>query len=81
LLNLKLPNREKVKTKPDLPPYFHEVDVERQGGMTEVAANSIDLQKRIQKIWIPLFNPPPPLKKEKQLKKLKQISAKLLKIF
>ena len=62
LLNLKLPNREKVKTKPDLPPYFHEVDIERQGGMTEVAANSIDLQKRIQQIWIPLFKPPPPQK-------------------
>jgi hypothetical protein len=32
LLNLKLPNREKVKTKPDLPSYFHELDIERQGG-------------------------------------------------
>ena len=62
LLNLKLPNREKVKTKPDLPPYFHEVDVERQGGMTEFAANSIYLQIRIQQIWIPLFNPPTPQK-------------------
>jgi hypothetical protein len=47
LLNIKLPNREKVKTKPDLPPYFNEVDLERQGWMTEVAANSPDLQKRI----------------------------------
>jgi hypothetical protein len=62
LLNLKLPNREKVKAKPDLPPYFHEVGVERQGWMTEVATNSIDLQKRIQQIWIPLFTPPPPKK-------------------
>lgn len=62
LLNLKLPNREKVKTRPQLPPYFHEVDEERQGGMTEFAANNSKLQKRIQQIWIPLFTPPPPPK-------------------
>jgi len=61
-LNFKLPNREKVKTKPELPPYFHEVDDERQGGMTEFAANNTALQKRIQQIWIPLFTPPPPAK-------------------
>ena len=62
LLNLKLPNRENVITKPELPPYFHEVDDERQGGMTEFAANNSALQKRIQQIWIPLFTPPPPPK-------------------
>ena len=62
LLNLKLPNREGVKTAPELPPYFYEVDEERQGGMTEFAANDIALQKRIQQIWIPLFTPPPPPK-------------------
>ncbi len=62
LLDLKLSNREKVKTKPELPPYFHEVDEERQGGMTEFAANNTALQKRIQQIWIPLFTPPPPAK-------------------
>jgi hypothetical protein len=28
LLNIVLLNRGKVKTKPDLPPYFNEVDVE-----------------------------------------------------
>ncbi|MEK9628011.1 MAG: hypothetical protein VW455_03220, partial [Nitrospinota bacterium] len=50
-LDLKIPNREKVKGKPELPPYFHEVDDERQGGMTVFAANNISLQKRIQQIW------------------------------
>ena len=51
-----------MKTKPDLSPYFNEVDAERQGWMTEVAENSPDLQKRIQQIYIPLFIPPPPKK-------------------
>jgi hypothetical protein len=59
LLNLKLSNREKVKTPPELPPYFHELDEERQGGMTDFAAKNVALQKRIQQIWIPLFTPPP----------------------
>ncbi len=62
LLDLKIPNREKVKTKPELPPHFHEVDAERQGAMTEFSANNTALQKRIQQIWIPLFTPPPPAK-------------------
>jgi hypothetical protein len=62
LLKLKLPNREKVHGPPELPPYFHEVDEERQGGMTEFAAKNTALQKRIQQIWLPLFTPPPPPK-------------------
>ncbi len=62
LLQLKIPNREKVKGKPELPPYFHTVDEERQGGMTDMAENDTALQKRIQQIWIPLFTPPPPPK-------------------
>ena len=62
LVKLKFPNREQVKVPPELPPYFHEVDEERQGGMTDFAANSTALQKRIQQIWLPLFTPPPPKK-------------------
>jgi hypothetical protein len=60
LLTLKFPNREKVKVPPTLPPHFHQVDEERQGGMTDFAANNTALQKRIQQIWLPLFTPPPP---------------------
>ena len=62
LIKVKLPNREQVKVPPELPPYFHDVDEERQGGMTDFAANNISLQKRIQQIWLPLFTPPPPKK-------------------
>ena len=62
LLRWKLPNRERVKSPPDLPPYFHDVDEERQGGMTDFAANNTALQQRIQQIWLPLFTPPPPKK-------------------
>ena len=60
LLSLKIPNREKAKVPPELPPYFYEVDVERQGGMTDIAEVDVNLQKRIQQIWLPLFTPPPP---------------------
>lgn len=59
LLKLKLPEREKFKSHPEHPPYFYEVDEERQGGMTDMAENDIVLQKRIQQIWLPLFKPPP----------------------
>jgi hypothetical protein len=62
LLTLKFANREQVKAPPTLPPHFHEVDEERQGGMTDFAANNTALQKRIQQIWLPLFTPPPPKK-------------------
>jgi hypothetical protein len=63
LSKLKFPNREQFKAPPELPPYFHEVDEERQGGMTDFAANNVALQKRIQQIWLPLFTPPPPKEK------------------
>ncbi len=59
LLKLKLPERKKFKAHPDLPPYFYQVDEERQGSMTDMAENDIVLQKRIQQIWLPLFRPPP----------------------
>jgi hypothetical protein len=60
LLRLKIPNRPSAKVGPELPPYFYEVDLERQGGMTDAAERDAALQKRIQNIWIPLFTPPPP---------------------
>jgi len=63
LIKFKLPNREKVKAPPELPPHFHTVNEERQGGMTDFAENSTALQKRIQQIWLPLFVPPPPKEK------------------
>lgn len=63
LLQLKFPNRKQVKVPPEIPPYFHTVDEERQGGMTDFAANNKALQQRIQQIWLPLFVPPPPKEK------------------
>ena len=47
--------------------------------MTEVAANSPDLQKRIQQIWIPLFTPLPP-KKGKTVEEAKADFRKAVKI-
>ena len=63
LLSLKISNRENVKSHPELPPYFYEVDEKRQGGMAEMAEKNLKLMKRIQQIWIPLFTPPPLKKK------------------
>ncbi len=60
LLSLRIPNRPGAKVGPELPPHFHEVDWERQGGMTDFAEKDEAIQKRIQKIWVPLFTPPPP---------------------
>ena len=59
LLRLRIPNRAGAKVRPELPPYFYEVDEERQGGMTDFAEKNENLQKRIQQIWLPLFTPPP----------------------
>ncbi len=59
LIKLKVPDRPEAKVPPELPPYFHEVDEERQGGMTDFAEKNSAIQKRIQKIWMPLFTPPP----------------------
>ncbi|GJL77406.1 MAG: hypothetical protein NPINA01_03950 [Nitrospinaceae bacterium] len=58
LLSLKIPDRPKAKTPPELPPYFYEVDGERQGGMTDLAEKDVKLQKRIQQIWLTLFASP-----------------------
>lgn len=73
LLSLKIPNRKKAKFHPELPPYFYTVDKERQGGMTDIAAQDIKLQKRIQQIWIPLFTPPPDKKKMSPSEKKAQV--------
>ena len=59
LLRLKIPNRPKAKVGPELPPHFHDVNEERQGGMTDFAETDEAIQKRIQQIWLPLFTPPP----------------------
>ncbi|NIQ02921.1 MAG: hypothetical protein GWM98_23210 [Nitrospinaceae bacterium] len=59
LLSLDIPNRPAARVPPKLPPYFYEVDEERQGGMTDFAERDSGIQKRIQQIWLPLFTPPP----------------------
>ena len=62
LLNrLPIPNRPEALVPPPLPPYFGTLDRERRARMIEECARpGSELQKRIQRIWIPLFTPPPP---------------------
>ncbi|QPJ62791.1 MAG: hypothetical protein G3M70_13255 [Candidatus Nitronauta litoralis] len=81
LLELKIPNREGIKTPPELPPYFHEINEERQAGMTQLAATDQSLQHRIQQIWLPLFTPPPKEKgvsHEEHMENVKKNTDKIL---
>src|SRR5436305_6304976 len=76
LLNrLPIPNRPYSQVSPRLPPYFGTLDRERRARMIEECAwPGSELQKRIQQICLPLFNPPPPptnIPKEEYWKKIR----------
>jgi hypothetical protein len=62
LLNqLPIPNRPGAHVPPTFPPYFQTEDRERRARMWEKCAEpGSELAKKIQQIWIPLFNIPPP---------------------
>lgn len=58
---LPIPNRPGAQVPPRLPPYFGTEDRERRSRMIEECANpNGELARRIQQIWLPLFQPPPP---------------------
>src|SRR6266550_1482698 len=61
LKRLPIPNRPNAQVQPRLPPYFGTLDRERRSRMIEECARpGSELAKMTQKIWIPLFTPPPP---------------------
>src|SRR6266705_2206173 len=61
LKRLPIPNRPGALVPPRLPPYFGTLDRERRARMIEECARpGSELAKMTQKIWIPLFTPPPP---------------------
>lgn len=60
LQKLPIPNRADAHLPPALPPYFQQVDRDRQCRMIEQCAQPGPLQTRIKEGWIPLFTPPPP---------------------
>src|SRR5881392_2137993 len=61
LKRLPIPNRPGAHVPPTFPPYFQTEDRERRGRMWEKCAEpGSELAKRIQRIWPPLFTPPPP---------------------
>lgn len=81
LLKIQLPNRSGVKMPPELPPYIHEIDENRQAWMTQLAATDKNLQQRIQQIWLPLFTPPPKkegVSHEDHMAKVKESADKIL---
>jgi hypothetical protein len=60
LKRLPIPNRRGALVPPRFPPYFQSVDRERRARMIEQCARPGKLQETVQKIWLPLFSPPPP---------------------
>jgi hypothetical protein len=61
LKRLPIRNRPGALVPPRGPPYFGTLDRERRARMIEECARpGSELQKRIQRIWLPLFTPPPP---------------------
>ena len=61
LKKLPIPNRPGAQVLPRLPPYFGTEDRERRSRMIEECANpNGELARRIQQIWLPLFQPQPP---------------------
>jgi len=61
LKRLPIPNRLYALISPRLPPYFGTLDRERRARMIdECARPDSELARMTQKIWIPLFTPPPP---------------------
>jgi len=61
LKRLPIPNRPNAQVQPRLPPYFGTLDRERRARMIEKCARpGSELARMTQKIWIPLFTPPPP---------------------
>src|SRR5437867_3205399 len=61
LKRLPIPNRPYAQVSPRLPPYFGTLDRERRARMIEECAwPGSELQRKIQRIWLPLFTPPPP---------------------
>ena len=61
LKSIPIPNRPRALVPPRLPPYFGTEDRERRSRMIEACADpNGELARMIQKIWIPLFTPPPP---------------------
>jgi len=61
LKKLPIPNRPGAQVPPRFPPYFGTEDRERRSRMIEECTNpNGELARRIQQIWLPLFQPPPP---------------------
>jgi hypothetical protein len=61
LKRLPIPNRPSALVSPRLPRYFRTLDRERRARMIEECARpGSELARMTQKIWIPLFTPPPP---------------------
>ena len=61
LRKLPIPNRPGAQVPPTFPPYFQTVDRERRARMIPQCEDpNGPLARKIQQIWLPLFQPPPP---------------------
>jgi len=61
LKKLPIPNRLGAQVSPTFPPYFNTLDRERRARMIPQCEDpNGPLARKIQQIWLPLFQPPPP---------------------
>lgn len=60
LEHLPVNNRPKAQIPPRIPPYFMEIDDNRQGMMSRRMESDAEFQQYVQNLWVPLFTPPPP---------------------
>jgi hypothetical protein len=61
LRKLPIPNRPGAQVSPTFPPYFNTLDRERRARMISQCEDpNGELARRIQQIWLPLFQPPAP---------------------
>ena len=61
LRKLSIPDRPGAQVLPTFPPYFQTVDRERRARMIPQCEDpNGKLARKIQQIWLPLFQPPPP---------------------
>jgi hypothetical protein len=59
LKGIRVPDRERTKLPPDLPPAFYTIEADRQARMEDRVETDQALRERIRTGWAPLFTPPP----------------------
>lgn len=60
--SLNIPDRKSADIPPPVPPFFMEIEKDRQGKMIHRVETDENLRQRLKDIWVNYFTPPPPPK-------------------